>query len=148
MDLSVFKTGLPQDFTKLQLKCLFKTKILPFFESNIKGSKQIRQWSLNWCTSPMMIHKFVPSVSTIYSSWNTLASYYKTFGTSVINIKQSNYPYLTKTLSFSFLSWGEGRNPSNPSHTLYVLAMELNIIFYDKLHGRLVKKHCYLKHGD
>ena len=26
------------------------------------GSKGIRQWPVNWCTSPMMIHKTIPSV--------------------------------------------------------------------------------------
>ncbi len=27
-----------------------------------QGSKGIRQWPINWCTSPMIMHKIIPSV--------------------------------------------------------------------------------------
>ena len=31
-------------------------------KGNIQGSKGIRQWPINWCTSPMIIHKITPSL--------------------------------------------------------------------------------------
>ncbi len=32
-----------------------------------QGSKGKRQWLMNWCTSPMMIHKITPDV--VYNQW-------------------------------------------------------------------------------
>ena len=37
-----------------------------------KRSKGIRQLSINWCTSPMMIHKIITFVGTI-NGWNVWA---------------------------------------------------------------------------
>ena len=34
-----------------------------------QGSKRIRQWPIDWCTSPMMIHKIASSVDYNYG-WN------------------------------------------------------------------------------
>ena len=32
------------------------------YVNNCQGSKGIRQWTINCCTSPMMTHKITPSV--------------------------------------------------------------------------------------
>ena len=32
-----------------------------------QGSKGIRQWPINWCISPMMLHKIIPSVTVDYN---------------------------------------------------------------------------------
>ena len=83
------------------------------------GSKGIRQWLINWCKSPMMIHTITPSEITIsgrHSSWWAYQSkhnkvlnivrqknkkgHYKTLGTNMIN--NWIYPYIPA--SFTFLA--------------------------------------------
>ena len=70
------------------------------------GAKGIRQWPINWCTSPIKIHKITPStvvVETFRQSTNQNSikvpeideatnkkTIYKTLGTSVIN--SSKFP--------------------------------------------------------
>ena len=50
---------------------------------NMQGSKGIRQRPINWCTSPMVIHKITPSVDCTISGWRngerTNQSNYKSF---------------------------------------------------------------------
>ena len=41
--------------------CCLKKKY-EWLSSRMQGSKGIRQWQLNGCTSPIMIHKITPSV--------------------------------------------------------------------------------------
>ena len=35
---------------------------LIFLSLNLQGSKEIRQWPINWCTSPIKKHKITPFV--------------------------------------------------------------------------------------
>ena len=48
-------------FTNLQM--YFITIIIPTTNFIfLQGSKGIRQWPINWCTSPIMIQKIIPYV--------------------------------------------------------------------------------------
>ena len=55
---------------KCVLFCKFPLKLNIVFNFEIKknsqGSKGIRLWLTNWCTSPMLIHKITPYVG----AWN------------------------------------------------------------------------------
>ncbi len=81
------------------------TKVLNQLHNDIdqnQGSKEIRQWPMNWCISPMMINKITPTVhynlklKRFNTLWTNQSKFYigpkvvksklhkKTLGTSVI----------------------------------------------------------------
>ena len=107
---TIIETFLRHTFMHIYMYCVLCTHAHNLYTHARQGSKGIRQWPMNWCTFPMMIHEITPSVDynqwlnnpikTQYQSLKLLGkqirkSYYKTLGTSVH--KEPNVPSLPWT---------------------------------------------------
>ena len=112
-----------------------------------RGSKGIRRWPINWCTSPMVIHEITPSED--YNKWMecqtlTLMNqpikipkvvkplYNKTFRNSVINSSMSP-PSLGLTNSSSIITSQEVYLSINAALHPFTLTVSISCVSTDNV---------------
>ena len=92
-------------------------------EGLLAGIKRDKQWPINWCTSPKMIHKITPYVDWI-SGWNVRTL-------NLLNnqskLTKTKVPKVVKPKNKKMLSWNFGDQCNKHPHCPLSLSLSLSL---------------------